>query len=69
MLDVMRDSDKPLTIEDIARACEKFAQDPVTRSNRLKQVASVRTIVYKLQARGLVKEVSRDGGIQLWRLK
>ena len=36
VLDVMRDSDKPLTIEDIARAYEKFAQDPVTRSNRLK---------------------------------
>lgn len=68
VLDVMRDSGKPLTIEDIARACEKFALDPVTRSNRLKQTASVRTIVYKLQARGLVKEVSRDGGIQLWRL-
>ncbi len=68
VLDVLRDSGKPLTIEEIARECEKFAQDPITRSNRLKQTASVRTIVYKLQARGLVKEVSRDGGIQQWRL-
>ncbi len=69
VLDVMRDSGKPLSIEDIARECEQFAQDPITRSNRLKQIASVRTIVYKLQARGLVKEVGRDGGVQLWWLR
>ena len=69
VIDVMRESGRPLTIEDIAKACEKFSQEPVTRSNRLKQVASVRTMVYKLQARNLVKEVSRDGGMQVWVLK
>jgi len=68
VMDVLRESGEPLTIEDIAKACEKFSQEPVTRSNRLKQVASVRTIVYKLQARNLVKEVSRGEGIQRWRL-
>ncbi len=66
VLDVLRDSGKPLSIEDIARECEQFSQEPITRSNRLKQIASVRTIVYKLQARGLVKEVSRGGGVQRW---
>ncbi len=69
VLDVMRELDKPCTIEDIARECEQFAQDPITRSNRLKQIASVRTIVYKLQARNLIKEMSRDGGVQMWVLK
>ena len=68
VIDVMRESERPLTIEDIAKACEKFSQEPVTRSNRLKQVASVRTMVYKLQARNLVKEVSRRGGVQVWAL-
>ena len=68
VIDVMRESGRPLTIEDIAKACEKFSQEPVTRSNRLKQVASVRTMVYKLQARNLVKEVSRRGGVQVWAL-
>lgn len=41
VLNGMRDSGKPLTIEDIAGECEMFALDPVTRSNRLKQTASV----------------------------
>ena len=69
VLDVMRDFGEPLTIEDIAKACERFSQEPITRSNRLKQIASIRTIVYKLQARSLVKEVSRGEGIQRWQLR
>jgi len=69
VLDVLRESGEPLTIEDIAKACEKFSQEPITRSNRLKQIASVRTIIYKLQARSLIKEVSRGEGIQKWRLR
>ena len=68
VMDVLRESGEPLTIEDIAKACGKFSQEPITRSNRLKQIASIRTIIYKLQARNLVKEVSRGEGIQKWRL-
>jgi|GEM_PF-2307049 len=66
VLDILREENQSLTIPEIGLEAALLSEHKITDSNLSALHASIRTILYKLQARNIAKSFHDSDGLQRW---